>query len=102
MLPRRRWAVLVVVGASGVTGCKSGASAGATDAAVTSKDAGAADAAGTGLDCSQDDPDWPSFNHDVCNTRSPTTSAGISATTVPKLAVKWTYSAAGEISATPA
>ncbi len=54
------------------------------------------------LDCSQDDPDWPSYNHDVCNTRSPTTAGGISTTTAAKLGVKWAYAAAGEISATPA
>jgi polyvinyl alcohol dehydrogenase (cytochrome) len=54
------------------------------------------------LDCSQDDADWPFYNHDVCNSRAPTTAGGLSTATAPKLAVKWTYAAAGEISATPA
>jgi polyvinyl alcohol dehydrogenase (cytochrome) len=54
------------------------------------------------LDCSQDDPDWPSYNHDVCNSRAPTNAGGMSPQAAAKLAVKWTYSAAGEISATPA
>jgi polyvinyl alcohol dehydrogenase (cytochrome) len=53
------------------------------------------------LDCSQDDADWPMYNHDVCNTRAPSTSGGISQQTAAKLSVKWTYAAAGEISATP-
>ena len=30
------------------------------------------------LDCSQDDADWPMYNHDVCNTRAPTTAGGLS------------------------
>lgn len=54
------------------------------------------------LDCSQDDPDWPSYNHDVCNTRAPTTAGGLTPQTAAKLAVKWTYAAAGEVTMTPA
>jgi len=53
------------------------------------------------LDCSQDDPGWPSYNHDVCNTRSPTSAGGLSTANASKLAVKWSYAAAGEISANP-
>jgi len=70
-------------------------------------DVAAADAGSDGpvnappLDCSQDSADWPSYNHDVCNTRSPSNAGGLSTQTAAKLAVKWTYSAAGEVSATP-
>ncbi|MGH7294998.1 MAG: PQQ-binding-like beta-propeller repeat protein, partial [Polyangiaceae bacterium] len=93
--------------------CKSGASGGAQgqDAGPQGDDladAATADTGGDGaanaapLDCSQDDADWPFYNHDVCNTRAPTTTGGLSTTTAAKLAVKWKYAAAGEISATPA
>ncbi|HEY3821465.1 MAG TPA: PQQ-binding-like beta-propeller repeat protein [Polyangiaceae bacterium] len=89
--------------------CKSGSSSpgaqpatdggGGDDAAVV--EAGTDAAANGPLDCSQDDADWPLYNHDVCNTRSPTGAGGISTQTAAKLAVKWTYAAAGEISANP-
>jgi polyvinyl alcohol dehydrogenase (cytochrome) len=54
------------------------------------------------LDCSQDDADWPMYDHDVCNTRAPTTAGGLSTQTAAKLAVKWTYAASGEVTMTPA
>jgi polyvinyl alcohol dehydrogenase (cytochrome) len=45
---------------------------------------------------------WPSWGQNVCNTRSSPLAGLISPKTVSKLAVKWMYSAAGDISATPA
>jgi polyvinyl alcohol dehydrogenase (cytochrome) len=79
--------------------------AGAGDAAHHPVEAGAeAEAASNAppLDCSQDDANWPTYNHDVCNSRAPSTAGGISTQTVAKLAVKWTYAAAGEVTMTPA
>ena len=89
--------------------CKSGSSSpgekpvtdgGADDVVVVEAGSDAPTANGP-LDCSQDDTDWPMYNHDVCNTRSPTNAGGISTQTAAKLAMKWAYSAAGEISANP-
>jgi polyvinyl alcohol dehydrogenase (cytochrome) len=45
---------------------------------------------------------WPSFGQNVCNTRSTPLAGILNKQTVSKLAVKWTYKAAGDISATPA
>jgi polyvinyl alcohol dehydrogenase (cytochrome) len=45
---------------------------------------------------------WPSFGQNVCNTRSVPLAGILSPQTVSKLAVKWKYKAAGDISATPA
>ncbi len=55
------------------------------------------------LDCSGADDDWPMFGQNVCNTRSnPTNGDGLRPATASKLAVKWAFKAAGDISATPA
>jgi polyvinyl alcohol dehydrogenase (cytochrome) len=45
--------------------------------------------------------DWPMFGQNVCNTRSAPDS-GLNANNASKLAVKWKFQAAGDISATPA
>jgi polyvinyl alcohol dehydrogenase (cytochrome) len=45
---------------------------------------------------------WPSFGQNVCNTRSAPLAGILSPHTASKLSVKWTYKAAGDISATPA
>ena len=92
--------------------CKSGSSSNGTqptsdagdDAAIVEAgaEAGPDAADAPPLDCSQDDPDWPSYNHDVCNTRAPSASGGLTPQTAAKLAVKWTYAAAGEVTMTPA
>jgi polyvinyl alcohol dehydrogenase (cytochrome) len=42
------------------------------------------------------------FGQNVCNTRSVSDSGGLSEKTASKLAVKWKFQAAGDISATPA
>jgi polyvinyl alcohol dehydrogenase (cytochrome) len=55
-----------------------------------------------GLDCSDDSPDWPMFGQNVCNTRVQKNKTGLTTATAPKLAVKWSYDAAGDVSATPA
>ncbi len=113
---RAGWLLLVISACGSAAGAGNGGGADAgrdagVEASVDAHAEGAAsDAMGAGdaiagaapLDCSRDDADWPSYNHDVCNSRSPTTTAGLSPQTVAKLAVKWTYAAAGEISATPA
>jgi polyvinyl alcohol dehydrogenase (cytochrome) len=45
---------------------------------------------------------WKMFGQNVCNTRSVSDSGPLSPRTASKLAVKWTFQAAGDISATPA
>jgi polyvinyl alcohol dehydrogenase (cytochrome) len=53
-------------------------------------------------DCTSLQPGWPSFGQNVCNTRSRALAGLLGPQTVSKLKVAWTYSAAGDISATPA
>ncbi len=55
------------------------------------------------LSCSSDAGDWPMYGLDICNTRAITSTAEpITTANVSKLKVKWTFKAAGDISATPA
>jgi polyvinyl alcohol dehydrogenase (cytochrome) len=53
------------------------------------------------LDCSDDDADWPMSGQNVCNTRAQKTSS-LSPQTAPGLTLKWSFDAAGDVSATPA
>ena len=53
-------------------------------------------------DCNADAGDWPMYGQNVCNTRAASTTDPITVNNVSKLKVKWTYKAAGDISATPA
>jgi polyvinyl alcohol dehydrogenase (cytochrome) len=46
--------------------------------------------------------DWPMFGQNVCNTRAAVTGGLISPLTASKLGVRWVFSAAGDVSATPA
>ena len=54
------------------------------------------------LDCANDGGDWPMYGQNVCNTRGGDSTDPITTSTVSKLTVKWTFKAAGDISATPA
>jgi polyvinyl alcohol dehydrogenase (cytochrome) len=54
------------------------------------------------LDCSDENKDWPMYGHNACNTFSTRGEKTITVQTAKKLGVKWTFDAAGEISATPA
>ena len=54
------------------------------------------------LNCANDDAGWPSYGLNVCNTRGGASADPITTSTVTKLKVKWTFKAAGDISATPA
>ncbi len=54
------------------------------------------------LDCAPDSGDWPMYGQNVCNTRTAAAGDPINPKTVAKLKVKWRYTAAGDISATPA
>jgi polyvinyl alcohol dehydrogenase (cytochrome) len=45
---------------------------------------------------------WSTFGQNICNTRSVSASGNLNKQTVSKLGVKWTFKAAGDISATPA
>lgn len=53
------------------------------------------------LDCGGN-AGWPMFGQNICNTRSLTDMGSLNSTNVSKLAVKWKFQAAGDISATPA
>jgi len=55
----------------------------------------------TALDCSGDGRDWPMYGQNVCNTRS-ARGGPLGPSTAAKLKVKWTFEAAGDVSATPA
>ena len=53
------------------------------------------------LDCAGATADWPMFGQNVCNTRSTSSLfGGITPATAHKLSPKWSYKAAGDISAT--
>src|SRR5580658_6418477 len=54
------------------------------------------------LDCAGLSADWPMFGQNVCNTRSTSSLGGITPATAKNLSLKWSYKAAGDISATPA
>jgi polyvinyl alcohol dehydrogenase (cytochrome) len=54
------------------------------------------------LECLSAGDDWSMYGQNVCNTRSALVSGPINPETVSKLKVKWTFKAAGDISATPA
>ena len=53
-------------------------------------------------DCTAFQLGWQSFGQNVCNTRSTPLAGLLGPRTASKLAVKWTYKAAGDVSATPA
>ena len=54
------------------------------------------------LDCGDTSSDWPMYGHNVCNTFSARGETAITLQSAPKLGVKWSFDAAGDISATPA
>jgi polyvinyl alcohol dehydrogenase (cytochrome) len=54
------------------------------------------------LDCLAVGDSWPMFGRDVCGSRSITDLGPLNPATAGRLAVKWKYQAAGDISATPA
>jgi polyvinyl alcohol dehydrogenase (cytochrome) len=54
------------------------------------------------LNCGADSNDWPMHGHNICGTAAPTANSAITTATAPKLAMKWVYTAAGDVSATPA
>jgi len=74
----------------------------APENSITNTQAVAAASVPLVIDCSGAGDDWPMFGQNVCNTRSNPSNDGLRPATAPKLAVKWQYKAAGDISATPA
>jgi polyvinyl alcohol dehydrogenase (cytochrome) len=54
------------------------------------------------LDCSSDGGEWPLYGANICNTRAASGGGAITPQTVGRLAKKWEFNAAGDISATPA
>jgi polyvinyl alcohol dehydrogenase (cytochrome) len=109
MMARKRVGLLVFLFVA--PGCKgssspvpdAGAGKSPSDAGSTA-DAATVDASAPSLDCSSDDPDWPMYGHDVCGTHAGASGGdgGLSTANASKLAVKWTFTAAGDVSATPA
>lgn len=57
---------------------------------------------GAGDPCVALSSDWTSAGNGFCNRRSADHESKISVTSAPSLSVKWTYDAAGDVSATPA
>ncbi|HTB79193.1 MAG TPA: PQQ-binding-like beta-propeller repeat protein [Polyangiaceae bacterium] len=95
----KAWALPAVLLACAPIGCTGN---GDDSASPTPKVAEAA-APPAALNCSNDGGDWPMYGQNVCNTRGGTSAAEpITTSTVSKLKVKWTFTAAGDISATPA
>jgi hypothetical protein len=78
-------------------------SQGKPEAATTTQQAlGAPLPAPFGPDCAGAQDGWPMFGQNVCNTRSAQSGDLLNPLTASRLAVKWTFDAAGDISATPA
>jgi polyvinyl alcohol dehydrogenase (cytochrome) len=94
-----RWqAFSLSMTAVGVLSCSSASPPTAEGQTSTSQDLSVA-----ALDClTLPGQGWSMFGHDVCNTRSTLDLGPINPATAGKLAVKWKYQAAGDISATPA
>jgi polyvinyl alcohol dehydrogenase (cytochrome) len=81
--------------------CRAGS--GAPPSTAPDSDAGAdATTPHVPLDCGGDGASWSSFGQNVCNTRATTSAGALSKSTASRLAVKWTLTVAGDVSATPA
>lgn len=83
-----RRAALVLAGVASLSSCKS----------ETAQDPPPVEAG----DVCAPSKDWPASGNDLCNRRFAASETKISKTTAPKLAEKWHYDAAGDVSATPA
>src|SRR5258708_8303329 len=96
------WAPLLLFGSAAI-GCngKSPPRAVSVVASDASPDAPVTVPPAGNLDCSADAADWPMWGQNVCNTNSQANAGGISPSAVGTLGVKWTYDAAGDVSATP-
>ncbi len=93
---RTNWLLGLVVILSGIQpACGGGA------ASIAPAPAAPAALQTTPLDCSADGHDWPMYGQNVCNTRA-VTGGPIGPKTAAQLRVKWTFEAAGDVSATPA
>ncbi len=91
------WLFLLSIAALGAPACSSGSPP------VPERQSSTAQAlAFAPLDCATLGESWPTFGRDVCGSRSVTDLGPINPVTAGKLAVKWAYKAAGDISATPA
>jgi polyvinyl alcohol dehydrogenase (cytochrome) len=104
----RRSVLGLVLGSGGLIyaalvapGCQSSSTA--TPAADAAPETTTTTASPAPFDCSMGDAGgWSMFGGDVCGTRSGLASDPITAQTVQHLAMKWKFSAAGDVSATPA
>jgi polyvinyl alcohol dehydrogenase (cytochrome) len=86
---------LASLGGASLQGCKSTAGTGVPDAAASA----------AALDCETDSGDWPMYGHDICNTRAAAFpgDAGLAGVVADAgITTKWMFTAAGDISATPA
>ena len=89
---------VTAVGAVGAAGCGSSSSGGSGGGETVAPGPTVAQPS-----CNTDGGDWPMFGQNICNTASQEIAGGISKDSVGKLAVAWTYKAAGaDVSATPA
>lgn len=92
---RRSFIVLVCLAAA----CGKSSS---SSTATPEPDAGVDAATPTGLDCGGESTEWTSWGGNLCNARALSKSGALAKDTVSKLAVKWTFDAKGDVSATPA
>jgi polyvinyl alcohol dehydrogenase (cytochrome) len=82
--------------------CGSGPGVGPEETGTTTQSLSLPGSALLPLDCLSLGDNWPSFGSDVCNSHATLTDLSLNPRTASRLAVKWTYKAAGDISATPA
>jgi polyvinyl alcohol dehydrogenase (cytochrome) len=81
--------------------CGSGSAFPADDPAATvTEDLGATTL--LPLDCLALGDNWSMYGNNVCNTRATITDLSLNKQSVSRLAVKWSFKAAGDVSATPA
>ncbi len=92
----RRWMLVFFVAVAACSKSSSSTTPPEPDASVVDA------ATPPSLDCADDSPEWTSFGQNLCNTRSQRTAGGLSKDNVAKLAVKWSFDAKGDVSATPA
>jgi polyvinyl alcohol dehydrogenase (cytochrome) len=102
--------VVLGLGACGKSNSQEGMPDGGAQDATMEGGADAADAASDANVAPPQQPDcgdvttadWPMWGQNICNTRSAAAGGGLTPDSAKKLAVKWSFDAAGDVSATPA
>jgi polyvinyl alcohol dehydrogenase (cytochrome) len=99
----KRWSLLSFpTFLSLLSACGSGPVAAPEDTATSTEGLSLTGSALLPLDCLSLGDNWPSFGSDVCNSRATLTDLSLNPRSASRLAVKWTFKAAGDVSATPA